>query len=281
MTDKYAVFGNPIQQSKSPQIHQLFAEQFDLDISYRKQQPDEDGFAEAAEKFFAEGGRGMNITTPFKDDAYQFANQLTPRARRAGAVNTLKAVGEERGGELVGEVLGDTTDGVGMVRDIRDNLGWKISGKRILILGAGGAVRGVLADLLEENPESLTIANRTAAKAVSLAKGFQDLGAINGIGLAELEGEQFDMIINGTSISVAGGSLDLPTSIFASEGVAYDMGYAADLTPFLAWAHSHASSYSDGRGMLVEQAAESFFIWTGYRPDTETVKLELNQMVAS
>ena len=272
MTDKYAVFGNPIQQSKSPQIHQMFAQQFDLDISYVRQQPDESGFADAAQKFFAEGGRGLNITTPFKDDAYQFANQLTSRARRAAAVNTLKA-------QENGEILGDTTDGVGMVRDIRDNQGWQLNGKRVLILGAGGAVRGVLADVLADAPTSLTIANRTAAKAISLAKGFQDLGAINGIGLEDLKDHQFDLVINGTSISVAGGSLDLPTSIFAEDSRAYDMGYAPDLTPFLKWASTAASGYVDGRGMLVEQAAESFFIWTGYKPDSASARSKTSQLI--
>lgn len=272
MSDQYAVFGNPIAQSKSPQIHRLFADQYGLDISYDRLQVAEGKFEQAARTFFEKGGRGLNVTTPFKDDAYQFANQLTPRARRAGAVNTL-AVQEG------GEVLGDTTDGVGVVRDICRNLKWNMRGKRVLILGAGGAVRGVLASVLEESPAVLVIANRTAAKAQSLAKGFIDLGPIEGIGLDNFGSREFDLIINGTSIHLAGGSLQLPETIFGKDCCCYDMAYASELTPFLRWVKPLCAESSDGLGMLVEQAAESFSLWTQKRPETASVIEVITELV--
>ena len=272
MTDRYAVFGNPIQQSKSPQIHGLFAKQFGLDLAYVRQEASLEGFDAAAHDFFHGGGKGLNITSPFKQDAYAFANQLTPRARRAGAVNTLAI-------EEGGEILGDTTDGIGIVRDLCINLGWQISGLRILILGAGGAVRGVLEAILGENPEELIIANRTASKAASLAKGFADLGNIQGVGLDELEGERFDLVINGTSASLVGESIDLPETIFSDTSCCYDMAYAPEPTPFLKWAKPFCENASDGLGMLVEQAAESFHIWTQKQPNTTPVIESISQLI--
>lgn len=274
MTQAYAVFGNPIAQSKSPQIHRMFAEQAGLDISYVAQEVALEGFAEAAEKFFSSGGSGLNVTSPFKQDAYNLANQLTVRARRAGAVNTLAA-------KMPGEILGDTTDGVGLVRDISTNLGWQIEGKRLLILGAGGAVRGVLEALLQESPEQLVIANRTTSKAQSLARGFADLGSTDGIAISDLEGRTFDIVINGTSASLSGNALDLPDAILAEGGCCYDMTYAAKPTPFLLWAQAWCPVWVDGLGMLVEQAAESFQVWTGHRPDTKPVIKTVRELIST
>lgn len=272
MTRAYAVFGNPIAQSKSPQIHSMFAEQAGLDISYIAQEVELEGFAEAAGKFFAAGGDGLNITSPFKQDAYNFANQLTARARRAGAVNTLALKGP-------GEILGDTTDGVGLTRDILTNLGWQIEGKRLLILGAGGAVRGVLEALMQESPKQLIIANRTTSKAQSLARGFADLGSIEGIAISDLDGRTFDIVINGTSASLSGNALDLPDAMLSEGGCCYDMTYAARPTPFLLWAQAWCPVWVDGLGMLVEQAAESFYLWTDHRPDTQPVIKAIRKLI--
>ena len=278
MSDNYAVFGNPIQQSKSPQIHSLFAQQFGLDLVYSRMEVPIGGFNEAADAFFQAGGKGLNITTPFKQDAYAFANQLTSRARRAGAVNTL-AVGENSEGGARGEIFGDTTDGVGIVRDLCTNQGWQINNRRLLILGAGGAVRGVLESILGENPAELIIANRTAAKAASLAKGFADLGNIQGVGLDELDEKSFDLVINGTSASLAGESIALPETIFSDTSYCYDMAYAPEPTAFLKWAKPFCANSSDGLGMLVEQAAESFYIWTKKQPKTAPVIESVSQLI--
>lgn len=272
MTDQYAVFGNPIEHSKSPAIHQTFAEQTGEAVTYTKQLVKADGFVAAADGFFAEGGKGLNITVPFKQDAYGYAAKLTPRARRAGAVNTLMM--------QEGVVLGDTTDGAGLVRDITENLGWQIATKRVLILGAGGAVRGVLEPLLDQQPQHIVIANRTVDKALQLSKGFAEMGYLCGCGLDMLEGQQFDLIINGTSVSLQGGSLLLPDDLLVEGGQAYDMMYGAEPTAFLQWAQQQgASAVADGLGMLVEQAAESFNLWRGVRPKTKSVIAELRQQL--
>ncbi len=264
MTDRYAVFGNPIRHSKSPIIHRAFAEQTGQDISYDKQLVDTGSFEAAADGFFASGGKGLNVTVPFKQDAYSYAAKLSPRARRAGSVNTLTLQD--------GIVRGDTTDGVGLVRDIMTNLDWQITGKRVLILGAGGAVRGVLESLLEQQPQHIVIANRTLEKALQLAKGFAEMGYLCGCGLDMLEGQQFDLVINGTSASLAGELPPLPDDLIAAGGYAYDMVYGSETTVFLRWAQQHGvEKVADGLGMLVEQAAESFFIWRGVRPDTAPV----------
>lgn len=268
--DKYAVFGNPISQSKSPQIHKLFAGQTGEELEYVAQLVELEDFEQAAIRFFEQGGKGLNITVPFKQDAYAFSNRLSARARRAGAVNTLALQDD-------GTVLGDNTDGLGMVADITENLGWEIQDKNILMLGAGGAVRGVLEPVFEKSPKSLCIANRTAAKAVSLAKGFADLGLLQGMGFDELEGldQRFDLIINGTSISLSGQTLELPEHLVAEGACAYDMMYGAEPTGFMQWAAEQGCEVSDGLGMLVEQAAESFYIWRGIRPNTGRVIEEL------
>ena len=263
--DQYAVFGNPIKHSRSPQIHAAFAEQTGQALHYRAHKVELGRFAEVASEFFRNGGRGLNITVPFKLDAFEFADELSGRARRAGAVNTL-ARGED------GRIYGDNTDGVGMVRDINDNLGWPVAGKRILVLGAGGAVRGILGPLLKQRPEELVVANRTLEKAEALAELFAELGPVSGQPFEALPGRQFDLIINGTSASLSGDLPPLPSHILSNEGSAYDMMYGAEPTPFMRWAAAETAwAVSDGLGMLVEQAAESFCIWRGVRPDTRPV----------
>lgn len=265
MTDNYAVFGNPVEHSKSPAIHTAFAAATGEDIVYQKQLVDEDAFAKAADDFFAAGGKGLNITVPFKQKAYSYAAKLTARARHAGAVNTLSLQSD-------GIILGDTTDGVGMIRDIQDNLGWDIQGKKVLVLGAGGAVRGVLEPLLELLPQHVVIANRTIDKALQLSKGFAEMGYLLGCGFDMLPGQQFDLVINGTSASLAVELPPLPDDLLVAGAVCYDMMYGAEPTVFMNWAQHHgAYAVADGLGMLVEQAAESFAIWRGIRPETQEV----------
>lgn len=276
MTDKYAVFGNPIAHSKSPEIHRQFAEQTGQDLSYSKQLVAEDEFEAAADVFFANGGKGLNITVPFKQDAYSYVARTTPRARRAGAVNTLCL-------EADGTVLGDTTDGVGLVSDIKKNLGWEIRHKRVLILGAGGAVRGVLEPLLEEQPQHIVIANRTVDKALQLSKGFAEFGYLLGCGFDILGDQQFDLIINGTSASLQGELPPLPDSLINAEGTTacYDMLYGAKPTPFMQWAAERGAKVSDGLGMLVGQAAESYALWRGVRPETAPVIANLRAQLGN
>ena len=275
MTDKYAVFGNPIDHSKSPDIHRQFAEQTGQSLSYEKQLVDPQGFEAAADAFFAGGGKGLNITVPFKQDAYAYVARTTPRARRAGAVNTLSL-------EADGTILGDTTDGVGLVSDIKHNLGWQIRHKKVLILGAGGAVRGVLEPLLEEQPQHIIIANRTVDKALQLAKGFAEFGYLLGCGFDMLDEQQFDVIINGTSASLQGELPPLPECLINADGstVCYDMLYGAEPTPFMQWAAERGAKVSDGLGMLVGQAAESFALWRGVRPETAPVIRSLRAKLA-
>ena len=266
MTDKYAVFGNPIAHSKSPNIHHQFAEQTGQDLSYSKQLVADDGFEAAADAFFASGGKGLNITVPFKQDAYAYVARTTPRARRAGAVNTLSL-------EADGTILGDTTDGVGLVNDIINNLGWEVRHKRVLVLGAGGAVRGVLEPLLAQQPQHIVIANRTVDKALQLSKGFAEFGYLLGCGFDMLDEQQFDLIINGTSAGLQGDLPPLPDSLIDANGATacYDMLYGAKPTPFMQWAAQRGAKVSDGLGMLVGQAAESFALWRGMRPETAAV----------
>ncbi len=263
--DKYAVFGNPIKHSKSPQIHTAFVEQTGQQLSYRAHLVDEGKFADAARSFFDNGGKGLNVTVPFKIDAYHFADELSGRARRAGAVNTL-ALQED------GTIYGDNTDGTGLVRDICENMAWEVTNKRLLLLGAGGAVRGVLEPLIRLKPSHLLIANRTVEKAQRLAADFSDLGDVRGCSFEALNGNQFDLIINGTSASLSGELPPLPGHALTDEGCCYDMVYGSGPTPFMRWGAEHAAwAVADGLGMLVEQAAESFYIWRGVRPQTRPV----------
>lgn len=264
MTDLYSVMGNPIGHSKSPQIHTAFAAQLQDDILYTAQLVPVQGFAEAAGRFFAHGGAGLNVTVPFKEDAYRFADDYTERAQRAQAVNTLKRMED-------GTILADNTDGVGLVRDLMVNHQVELAGKRLLLLGAGGAVRGVLQPLLEQQPAELVIANRTVSKAEALAQDFADLGNISGCGFAAVEGA-FDVIINGTSASLSGELPPVPVSALTPATVCYDMMYGNSLTVFNQWAQDNGVTTTiDGLGMLVEQAAEAFVLWRGQRPQTHQV----------
>ncbi len=267
--DRYAVFGNPIAHSKSPQIHTLFAEQTGQSLIYTAELADIGQFDQAVKNFINNGGKGLNVTVPFKEDAWNCAAQRSPRAQRAGAVNTLKLQDD-------GSLFGDTTDGIGLLRDLTQNHGIQIKGKTILLIGAGGAVRGVLQALLEQQPTSLLIANRTKHKAVQLADDFSDLGQISGCGLNEINEARFDIVINGTSASLQGELPPLPDSIFKTAACSYDMMYSAQATPFMQWSSTHgAKQVFDGLGMLVEQAAESFYIWRGVRPETAPVIKQL------
>lgn len=269
MTDRYAVFGNPIAHSKSPVIHAEFAKQTGENISYERQLVEEGKFTEAAQAFFADAGCGLNITVPFKLDAFEFADQLSERAKFAGAVNTLKKLPD-------GKILGDNTDGAGLLRDIIQNLGWTIAGKRVLVLGAGGAVRGVIAPLLTENPQRLVIANRTLSKAEELVQLFnsgkhaQDRKVLRASSL-QIHARPFDVVINATSTSLGGEMLQLSPTILAQNACCYDMMYGKALTPFLQWAQQNGAQVADGLGMLVEQAAESFYLWRGVMPETKAV----------
>ncbi len=260
MSDRYAVFGNPIAQSMSPLIHRLFAEQLDQDLTYEARLVEIDKFDQAASAFFVSGGKGLNVTLPFKTQAFQFAHQCTDRAHQAGAVNTLTL-------DNKGLIQGDNTDGFGLLLDIQDHLGWPIKGKRILVLGAGGAVRGVVKPLLDAEPSRLQIANRTADKAVSLAQAFAQFGPVSGCGLDDLSDDTFDLVINATSASLAGDLLALPGGVIRPTTYCYDMVYAAEPTVFLQRYGADAAATADGLGMLVAQAAESFRIWRGKFPD--------------
>lgn len=274
MPDLYAVFGNPIAHSKSPAIHAAFAALTAQDLHYEARLAPVDGFATAISDFVAAGGKGANVTVPFKEEAFRLSTRLSERAARAGAVNTLQFVG--------GEIFGDNTDGAGLVRDITHNLGCSLAGKRILLLGAGGAARGVIAPLLAGGPASLFIANRSADKALALAAAFADLAEVDAGSFGETAGKSFDLVINATSASLAGASLPLPAGIFAPGSLAYDMMYGKGETPFLAQARAQgAARLADGLGMLAEQAAEAFFVWRGVRPETASVLAELRAGLAA
>jgi shikimate dehydrogenase len=264
MTDRYCVFGNPIGHSKSPAIHARFAALTGEDIAYEARLAPLDGFAAAVREFIAAGGRGANVTVPFKEEAFRLCDRHTPRAQQAGAVNTL--VFDAAG------ITGDNTDGAGLVQDLTVNLGAVIAGRHVLLLGAGGAARGALGPLLAEKPAELVVANRTAAKAEALAEHFAADGPVAGCGFAALAGHRFDLVINATSASLGGEVPPLPDGVFASGALAYDMMYGQGDTPFLAAARALGVDHlADGLGMLVGQAAEAFFVWRGVRPPTGPV----------
>ena len=258
MTDRYAVFGHPIAHSKSPQIHAAFARQTGQDMTYEAILAPLDGFEASVAAFVAAGGRGANVTVPFKEQAYRLADRLCPRAERAGAVNTLV---------FDDGTLGDNTDGAGLVADLTRNLKRPLAGKRILLLGAGGAARGVIEPLLEQQPAALVIANRTVGRAQELADLFGH--GIRACGFEDTDGP-FDVVINATAASLAGELPPLSPRVFIADTLAYDMMYGRD-TPFLAFARGHGAATADGLGMLVEQAAEAFALWRGVRPDTAPV----------
>lgn len=272
--DQYGVIGNPIQHSKSPLIHRLFAEQTKLQLQYSSFLVEIDGLEKAIADFQAQGGKGLNITLPFKHRAFALVDTLTERAERAEAINTIK-FNED------GTRLGDNTDGVGLMRDILTNLNFSVTKKRVLILGAGGAVRGILDPILNEKPTEIVIANRTENKAVALAEAFSDIGLVQACPLSLLESNSFDLVINGTSASLQGEMLDLPGSILKKDALCYDMAYARGVTPFLRWAAEQGAAVGiDGLGMLVEQAAEAFYLWHNIKPDTKPVLAELKAMLA-
>lgn len=264
MTDHYAVIGNPVAHSKSPTIHAAFARQTGQPIEYGRILGSLDDFASDVRRFVAEGGRGLNVTVPFKQQAWDLLGDLSAHAEAAGAVNTIIVLD---GGLL----RGDNTDGVGLVRDLADNHGFAFAAKRVLLLGAGGAARGVLGPLLETDPSVLVIANRTASKAVELATAAADK-RVSGCALDELAGQRFDLIINATSIGLAGSAPAIPGGCLADGAWTYDMFYGDEPTPFCRWATAQGAARAlDGLGMLVEQAAESFFLWRGVRPRTPPV----------
>lgn len=271
---RYAVFGNPVAHSQSPFIHGQFAAQTGLSLTYEALLAPLDGFASSLQTFFAEGGNGANVTVPFKEQAFTLANELSERARRAGAVNTLIKLDN-------GQIRGDNTDGAGLVNDLLEQ-GAPLSGQRILILGAGGAVRGVLGPLLAHNPAEICIANRTVKKAEQLASEFADLGPVVAAGYDWIDAPA-DLIINGTSASLQGELPPLaPSLVKAGHTLCYDMMYGKDTTAFNQWAQRlNAARTFDGLGMLVGQAAEAFYIWTGQRPKTVPVMQALRQKLAS
>ena len=263
--DRYAVFGNPISHSKSPQIHSAFAQQTGQNLVYTAELAEVENFEQAVKAFIKNNGKGINITVPFKLQAWQLATQRSARAERAGAVNTIIVRND-------GSYFGENTDGIGLVRDLSNNHQIKLKQKKILILGAGGAVRGVIEPIMEKNPAELVIANRTVEKAIQLAEEFSDLGNITGCGFDELKNQSFDVVINGTSASLHGDMPPLPDTLFNDNACAYDMMYAAEPTVFMEWASQHsAANVFDGLGMLVEQAAESFNLWRGVQPETKPV----------
>jgi len=277
MTDRYAVFGNPVGHSKSPRIHALFAKQTGQDISYQAILAEKDGFAAAISSFLAAGegpARGANVTVPFKEEAFRLATRRTARAEAAGAVNTLSFE--------AGAMIGDNTDGAGLVRDIKDNLGTPLAGRRVLLLGAGGAARGVILPLLQEQPSSLLVVNRTASKAEQLVTELSRLASEYTPGLqagdyASLNQQSFDIVINATSAGLDNSVLPIPSATFAPDCLAYDMVYGRE-TPFMAQARATGQAglrVADGLGMLVEQAAEAFFLGRGIRPQTAPVMATL------
>ena len=272
MTDRYAVIGNPIEQSKSPLIHMAFAQVTGQDIDYTKVLGPMGEFANTVDAFRAAGGKGMNVTAPFKLDAFAYATDLAPSAQVAGAVNAMKFEGDR--------VYAENFDGVGLVRDVVHNLGCPLKGKRMLVLGAGGATRGALLPMLAEQPAELVIVNRTVAKAAELAalgRAHQSGQVpVQGLGYDQLQGKQFDVVFNATSASLTAELPPLPVSAFAPGALAYELAYGKGLTPFLKLAQqAGVTQLADGVGMLAEQAAEAFLWWRGVRPDTQGVIRQL------
>ena len=269
--DQYGVVGHPIAHSWSPFIHGLFARETGESMSYRLYDFTPAEFAPRVREFFRQGGRGLNVTLPHKIAALQLAQDLTARAAHAAAINTLALRSD-------GTLLGDNTDGSGLVRDLCDNLGIVITHRRVLIIGAGGAARGVLAPLLTLEPSETVIANRTLERAQSLATAFAKLGVVSAVGLEHVSGGPFDLVINATAASLSGDIPAVPVTVLGPETVCYDMAYGKSETPFVRWANKLGCTRAlQGWGMLVEQAAESFRIWRGMRPSTAPVLAALRQ----
>jgi shikimate dehydrogenase len=275
MTDRYGVTGHPVAHSWSPFIHGLFARETGQDLQYRVFDFTPEEFERRVRDFFSLGGRGLNVTVPHKIAAVHIASRLTPRATHAGAVNTLAM-------QQDGTILGDNTDGAGLVRDLCDNLSLVIIRRRVLIVGAGGAARGAIAPLLALEPSGVTIANRTVQRAQEMASLFSHLGSVRGVGFQELAGEPFDLVINATSASLSGEVPDLPVSALGPQTVCYDMAYGKTDTSFMKWATSRGCARAiQGLGMLVEQAAESFRVWRGIKPNTAPVLAALKDRILS
>lgn len=269
---QFTVIGNPIEHSLSPEIHQQFSRQSNINLEYTKTLGEPGGFNQAVQHFMASGGKGLNVTVPFKLEAYALCDQPSERARLAGAVNTLWFD--------AGEILGDVTDGIGLVRDIEHNHGVSIKGRRVLVIGAGGAVRGVLQALLEAGPQELLVCNRTYGKALDLAELFISHGPIRALEMKSLAGKSFDIVINGTAASLGNALPAVPADVFHGAHFVYDMMYAHQPTIFMKWAlNQGAKKAADGLGMLVEQAAAGFEIWHGVKVQTAPVIAALRQGV--
>jgi shikimate dehydrogenase len=273
MTDRYAVIGHPVEHSLSPRIHAAFARASGQDVSYDRVLAPLDGFRATALAFRDAGGRGLNVTLPFKHEAWELAGTHSDYARGARAVNTLVFAD--------GQIAGHNTDGLGLARDLRDNLGCPVRGRRVLLMGAGGAVYGVMESLLREQPQKIVVANRTLHKAEALVAHFGDLhrlaaGGVSACAYAALAGARFDLVINATSAGLADGMPPLPRDVFEPAALAYEMVYGRE-TPFMRFAAECGARAADGLGMLVEQAAESFHIWRGVWPETAPVIRALRQ----
>ena len=265
--DNYAVIGNPIQHSWSPRIHLLFAQQTQQQLNYQAILAPLESFSEVLLEFQQQGGKGLNVTLPFKQQAYEWLENLSKRATLAKAVNTIRFDSD-------GTCWGDNTDGVGFVRDVVGRHQFSLEKKKILILGAGGAVRGILGEILARSPELVVIANRTLSAAEVLAEEFacSDVLQVKNLIQLEIESYQFDLVINGTSMGLTGDELQLPPSILTNDAYCYDLVYGRGVTTFMQWAkENHAGQVTDGLGMLIEQAAESFYLWRGIRPETKPV----------
>ncbi|MEI6737316.1 MAG: shikimate dehydrogenase [Pseudomonadota bacterium] len=276
MTDRYAVLGNPIAHSKSPEIHTAFALEVGHDIAYTRILVPLDGFVATIDAYRKQGACGVNVTVPFKIEAYQYGMEHSQRAEVAGAANTLRF----DPGQSNACIFADNTDGVGLVSDIRDNLGYAIVGKRVLLLGAGGAARSVMGALLDELPASISLTNRTIVRAHELAERFiriQSNAQIEVVDIAHLTKYQYDIIINATSASLHESLPVIPATAFAEKSLAYDMMYGKGATPFLRFAANAGAATTDGLGMLVEQAAEAFLLWRGVRPQTAPIIAGIRQ----
>jgi shikimate dehydrogenase len=273
--ERYAVIGHPIAHSRSPLIHALFAQQTRQDLVYTAIDVTSEQLLATVREFFAAGGRGLNVTIPHKQAVIGATQALSARAHQAGAVNTLLRAPQ-------GGLLGENTDGVGLLRDLQDNLRQRLGGARVLLLGAGGAARGVIAPLLEQQPRELTIANRTLARAQALAAQFAPCGPVRAAAIESLAQERFELIINATAASLTAQLPELPGALLTHAQLCYDMSYADEDTVFVRWAREHGAAHACmGLGMLVEQAAESFYLWRGVRPDTAPVLAHLQRRAAA
>jgi shikimate dehydrogenase len=269
---RFVLFGHPVSHSWSPFIHGMFARQFDHVVDYKVLDVETGGFRQSVINFFVEGGGGANVTLPHKPAAAEIVNELSARAERARAVNTIVR-------RSATELYGENTDGIGLVMDLTRNLGVAIGGSRLLILGAGGATRGVLAPLLEQEPREVRIANRTPERARQLAEEFSDLGEVSASGFAEIDDRPWDVVINATAASLAGEVPELPPHAVGRDTVCYDMAYGRGETVFMRWAAERGSKRAyKGWGMLVEQAAESYLLWHGVRPETRPVMGALDRL---